>query len=121
VVRRVAHTHVAADRPAIPHLDVRDRPRHLREDRPRDVDLGGALQLGARDHGADLEHAVRGEPDLAQLVEIGEVDEHLGCSRPLLHHVDQRLASRERASPLVGREHRDRFLDGGRACVFDLA
>jgi hypothetical protein len=66
---------------------------------PCDVDLGRALQLGARDHRADLEHPVRREPDPAQLVEIGKVDEHVGRGRALLHHVDQRLAPGERAAP----------------------
>ena len=122
VVRRIAHADVPADRPAVPHLDVGDRRRHLREDRPRHVDLGRGLQLRVRDHRADLEHPVGGEADRR----AARRDRRGRRARPAtaarcLHHVDERLPAGERARAVVRREHRDRLLDRGRACVLDLA
>ena len=71
------------------------RPRSCaatsREDRPRDLDLRRAHELRVRHHRADLEHPVGREADRAQLVEVGEVDEHVGRSRA-------RPSSRSRAS-----------------------
>jgi len=117
----VAHTDVPADRAPVPHLDVTDRRRDFGEYRPRNVHLRRAHQLCVRDHRADLEHPLRREADRAQLVEIGQVDEHVRSSRTSLHHVHECLPARERACALVRREHRDRLLDRGRACVLDLA
>ena len=57
VVRRVARADVAADRSAVPHLDVGDRAGDLGEDRPRGPDFREARSRVGR-HRADLEPAV---------------------------------------------------------------
>ena len=119
VVRRVVHADVAAERPAVSHLDVGHGGRDLGEDRPRHVHLGGADQRGQRRHGADLERRP-GDGDRAELVEPREVDEHVGRGGPLFHHVDQRLAACERTRPVVLGEQGDRLVDGGRTRVGDL-
>ena len=81
-----------------------------------------AISLRVRDHRAELEGAlVGGERDRAQLVEIGEVDEHVGRGGPGLHHVDERLAPCEGTCPVVLGEERDRLLDGGRTRVLDFS
>ena len=121
VVRRVADADVAADRPAVSHLDVGDRRRYLREDRARHLDLRRPHELRVGDHRADLEHAVGGEADLPELRELAEVDEDVGRGRARLHHVHEGLPAGERPRAVVCAEKRDRFLDGRRACVLDLA
>ena len=60
------------DRAPVPNLDVGDRRRDLGQDRARDLDLGGADELRVGDHCPDLEQAVRGEADRAQVLEIRE-------------------------------------------------
>ena len=49
-----------------------------------------------------------------------EVDEHVGRSGARLHHVDERLAARERASAVVGAEKAQGFLNARRTSVLDL-
>ena len=79
-------------------------------------------ELRARHHRPDLEHRlVGGEGDHPQLVEIGQIDEHVGRGGPRFHHVDERLPARERTCPIVLGEQGDRLLDGGRTRVFDLS
>ena len=121
MVRRIGDAHVPADRAAVPHLDVRDRGRDLGEDRPGDLDLGGRDELRVRHHRADLEQAVGGEADRAQLLEVGEVDQHVGRRRARLHDVHERLTAGERTRSFVRSEQRDRFLHGRRPRVLDLA
>jgi hypothetical protein len=114
VVRRVVRADVAADRAAVPHLDVGDRGADLAEDRPR-LRLRRGHELGVGRHRADRERPVTGELDPAQLLESVQVDEHVGRRRARLHHVDDRLAAGERTRAVVGREqlqglrHRPRF------------
>ena len=50
---------VAADRAAVPHLDVGDRRRDLGEHRPRHVDLARTDELRVGDHRAELERRAR--------------------------------------------------------------
>ena len=120
VIRRVVRADVAADRAAVAHLDVGDLRRHLGQDRPRDVDLGRAHDLGVGRHRAQLQR-VAGDRDRAQLVEPVQVDEHVrrGCAG--LHHVDERLAAGERPGSLVRAEQLNRLCHRGRTRIFDLA
>ena len=100
MVRRVVDADVSAERPPVPDLDVRHRRGDLGEDRSAHLDLGRAHDRGERRHRADLERRA-GDGDRPELVEIGEVDQHVGRGGPLLHDVDERLAPREGTCPVV--------------------
>ena len=58
---------------------------------------------------------------VSKLVEIGEIDEHVGRGCPGLHHVDERLAPCEGTCPIVLGEEGDGLLDGGRTRVLDFS
>ena len=81
-----------------------------------------AISCVVRDHRAELEGAlIGGERDRAKLVQIGEVDEHVGRGGPGFHHVDERLPPCEGTCPVVLGEEGDRLLDGGRTRVLDFS
>ena len=122
VVGGIVDADVAADGAAVADLDVGDRRGDLGEDRPGHLDLGRRDHLRVRDHGAELERALVGrERDRAQLVEVREIDEHIGRGCPGLHHVDERLAPCEGTCPIVLGEESDCLLDGSRTRVLDLS
>jgi len=122
VVGGVVHADVAAYGAAIANLDVRDRCSDFGENGTGHLDLGGGDHRRVGDHGADLERAlIGGERDLAELVEIREIDEHIGRGGPGFHHVDERLAPCEGTCPIVLGEESDRLLDCGRTCVLDFS
>ena len=122
MVRRVGDADVAADRPAVLHLDVGDRACGLGQDRSARGDLGRAHELAVREHRADLERrAVRRERDRAQLLEIGQVDQHLGRGGALFHDAHERLATGQRARPVVGTEQAHGLVDRARTCIGDFA
>jgi hypothetical protein len=111
MVRRVVRADVAADRAAVPDLDVGDLRADLAENRPgARLARGHDLRVGG--HRADLERAVGPELDPFQLLECAEVDQRVRRARARLHHVDQRLSTRERACAVVLREKPDRLGEG---------
>jgi hypothetical protein len=120
VVRRVVRADVAADRPAVPHLDVGDLNGDLCEDRPCLRHLGRTDHVRVGRHGADLEAAVVGCPDPAQLVEAVEVDEQVGRGGASLHHVRQRLAAGERTGAVVRGEQPQGFVERRGPRVLDV-
>ena len=61
------------------------------------------------------------KPIVAEVLEVGEVDQDIRRGRPRLHHVHERLAASERSRALVPGQQRDRLVDGRRARVFDLS
>ena len=119
MVRRIVRADVAPDRATVPHLDVGDLRADLAEDRPSPR-FRRPDDVRVRRHRTDLDRAVRTEVDSLQLLEVVEVDEDVGRGRSGLHDVDQRLASRERAGPIVLRKETHGIPDARRASVLDL-
>ena len=119
MVRGVVGADVPADRPPVSNLDVRDLRGDLAHDRTRLGDLGGEDHLGERGHRPELQGPVSRSRDRSKLLEAVEVDEHVGCRRPGLHHVREGLPAGERAGAVVRREEPYRVLDRRRARVFD--
>ena len=70
---------------------------------------------------APISSDVARDGDRAELVETAEVDEHVRGRRPLLHHVQERLAPGEGTGSVVLGEQRDRLLDSARPRVGNLS
>ena len=104
---RIGMRDAAADRAAIAHLvmrDMRDRggEQRMRGRKPRVI-----LDVAPAHHGAEV-HAVRGDPDLPQLLELAQVDEQRGRGKPECKHRHQALAAGERLRvPVARREQRN--------------
>lgn len=118
----VVDADVAAQGAPVAHLHVGDGAGDLRQLRPGHRNLVGRDQAGERDRGADLDCRARGrEADGLQLLETGDVHEHVRRSGPLFHHVDERLAASENTCPIVVSEETDGLLEGVRTHVLNLA
>ena len=119
VVGRIVRADVAADRAAVAHLHVRDLRCYLRQDRPRDLDLGRVHDLRVGRHRAELER-VAADPDRTQVVEPVQIDEHVRGRRARLHHVHERLAAGERTGAFIRRQEANGVVDRPRPRVLDL-
>ena len=60
-------------------------------------------------------------PIVAELVEIGQIDQHLGRRGARFHDVDERLSARQGPRAVVRSEQAHRLFDAPRAGVLDLS
>ena len=81
----------------------------------------GRHDLRVGGHCADLERPVRPELDPLQVVEPVQVDQRVRRAGARFHDVDQRLAACESPGAVVGGEQLERFREGRRLGVGDLA
>ena len=79
-------------------------------------------QLAVGDHRAELERRRRpSAPIVAELGQIGQIDEHLGRRGTRLHDVDERLSARQGPRAVVRSEEANRLFDASGAGVLDLS
>jgi hypothetical protein len=79
---------------------------------------GRIEQVGVPGQGTDAQ-LVAVQPDVGQLGQPVDVDQHLGLGQPQLHHRDQAVAARQHAG-LRPAQQRQGMLDAGRPLVFDV-
>src|SRR3989440_481908 len=115
---RVAMREVTAERGDVAYAHVRQGAQRTRDDRPA-FEERRTLECAQRDHGADLQLALRAQLELIE-AEVPQIDEARGPQHARLHHQHQRRAARHRPHA-IGAEQRQCFAQRPRLCQFKRA
>jgi hypothetical protein len=117
VGRGVAVDQRPTDRAPVPHLGIAHLASRVGQQRHRRDEQLGMLDVVMAGQRADRDVPVLG-PDVAQLMQRAEVDEHLWLGQPQLHQWQQRVPARQELGlvAVLGGQ-RQRLVSRGRALV----